>query len=308
MWKVEGPGGSSAYLLGSLHVLTADFYPLNATINKAFAESKTLVEEIDIDETSDPMVMMAALSKAMLTDGRTLDQIIAPDVYAEVKKRAEKAGMPMMAIQRMKPWLVAITLMAPTLQAAGFKPELGIDRHFFDRAKDSGHEAPGARDDGVINSISSIQLSPKLQEELLKTTMEDLDKEVNGVKDMAQAWQFGNVAAMEKMTLVRAEGSAGAVSDSCSSSAITTGSRTSKRASNRTPAASSSSAPRISLARTACRPCSRRRATGSPSNKVSGCPERTQRFADVNGASTAQLEIRPESTRFVASGLICSRP
>ena len=31
-------------------------------------------------------------------------------------------------------------------------------------------------------------LSPKLQEELLKTTMEDLDKEVNGVKEMAQAW------------------------------------------------------------------------------------------------------------------------
>ena len=138
MWKVEGPGGSSAYLLGSLHVLTADSYPLNATINKAFAESKTLVEEVDIDEMSDPMMMMAALSKAMLTDGRTLDQVIAPELFAEVKARAEKAGLPMMAIQRMKPWLVAITLMAPTLQAAGFKPELGIDRHFFDRAKDSG--------------------------------------------------------------------------------------------------------------------------------------------------------------------------
>ena len=75
MWKVEGPGGSSAYLLGSLHVLTAEFYPLSATINKAFAESKTLVEEVDIDEMSDPMMMMAALSKAMLTDGRTLDQV-----------------------------------------------------------------------------------------------------------------------------------------------------------------------------------------------------------------------------------------
>ena len=200
MWKVEGPGGASAYLLGSLHVLTADFYPLNATINKAFAESKTLVEEIDIDETSDPMVMMAALSKAMLTDGRTLDQIIAPDVYAEVKKRAEKAGMPMAAIQRMKPWLVAITLMGPTLQAAGFKPELGIDRHFYDRAKDSGMKRQGLETMAFqLDQFDS--LSPKLQEELLKTTMEDLDKEVNGVKEMAQAWQFGNVAAMEKMTL-----------------------------------------------------------------------------------------------------------
>jgi uncharacterized protein len=200
MWRVEGPGGSSAYLLGSLHVLTADFYPLSATINKAFAESKTLVEEIDIDETSDPMMMMAALAKAMLTDGRTLDQVVAPDVYAEVKKRAEKTGLPMMALQRMKPWLVAITLMAPTLQAAGFKPELGIDRHFFDRAKDSGMKRQ-ALETMTYQLDRFDSLSPKLQEELLKATMEDLDKEVTGVKDMAQAWAFGNVAAIEKLTL-----------------------------------------------------------------------------------------------------------
>jgi len=200
MWKVEGPGGSSAYLLGSLHVLTADFYPLSATINKAFAESKTLVEEVDIDEMSDPMVMMAALSKAMLTDGRTLEQVIAPGLFAEVKKRAEKTGMPMMAIQRMKPWLVAITLMAPTLQAAGFKPELGIDQHFFDRAKDSGMKRQGLETMAFqLDQFDSM--SPKLQEEMLRTTMEDLDKEVAGVKEMAQAWSFGNVAAMEKMTL-----------------------------------------------------------------------------------------------------------
>ena len=157
------------------------------------------------------MVMMAALAKAMLTDGRTLDQIVAPDVYAEVKRRAEKAGLPMMALQRMKPWLVAITLMAPTLQAAGFKPELGIDRHFFDRAKDSGMKRQ-ALETMAYQLDRFDSLSPKLQEELLKTTMEDLDKEVTGVKDMAQAWAFGNVAAMEKMTLDRAEGSAGALS------------------------------------------------------------------------------------------------
>jgi uncharacterized protein YbaP (TraB family) len=100
----------------------------------------------------------------------------------------------------MKPWLVAITLMAPTLQAAGFKPELGIDKHFFDRAKDSGMKRLGLETMAFqLDQFDSM--SPKLQEEMLRTTMEDLDKEVAGVRDMAQAWSFGNVAAMEKMTL-----------------------------------------------------------------------------------------------------------
>jgi uncharacterized protein YbaP (TraB family) len=144
--------------------------------------------------------MMSALMKAMLTDGQTLDQVIAPEVYAEVKRRAEKSGLPMMAIQRMKPWLVAITLMAPTLQAAGFKPELGVDRHFYDRALVIGMKRQ-ALETLAYQLDRFDSLPPKLQEELLKTTMEDLDTEVSGVKEMAQAWAFGNVAAMEKMTL-----------------------------------------------------------------------------------------------------------
>jgi uncharacterized protein YbaP (TraB family) len=199
LWKVEGEG-AVAYLLGSLHVLTAESYPLSPVINQAFAQSKTLVEELDLDETADPSLMMAAVGRAMLTDGKTLDQIVAPDVYAELTRRAEQTGLPMIALQRMKPWLVAITLMAPTLQAAGFKPELGVDRHFFDRAKQSGMKRQGL--ETLSYQLDRFdQLPPKLQEDLLKTTMEDLDTTVAGVKEMAQAWSIGNVAAIEKLTL-----------------------------------------------------------------------------------------------------------
>lgn len=204
LWKVEGDGGSVAYLLGSLHVLTPEWYPLSATINKAFAESRMLVEEIDIDETNDPVLMMSALAKAMLTGGQTLDQVVSAETYAEVKRRAEKSGLPMMAINRMKPWLVAITLIGPTLEAAGFKAELGVDRHFYDRAKVSGMKRLGL--ETLEYQLDRFdQLAPKLQEDLLKTTMADMDTEVNGVKEMAQAWSFGNVASIEKLTLASIE-------------------------------------------------------------------------------------------------------
>lgn len=200
MWKVEGDGGSIAYLLGSLHVLTPEWYPLNATINKAFGESKVLVEEIDIDEVSDPAQMMSALMKAMISDGKTLDQIVAPTLYEEVKKRAEKVGLPMMAINRMKPWLVAITLTAPVLQAAGFKPELGVDRHFYDRAVGSGMKRQALETmQYQLDRLDGLPMP--LQVDLLKSTIAELDSEVTNVKEMAQAWGFGDVAAIEKFTL-----------------------------------------------------------------------------------------------------------
>jgi uncharacterized protein YbaP (TraB family) len=200
LWKVEAPTGATAYLLGSLHVLAANSYPLPAAIDQAFAQSKTLVEEVDLDEMSDPTAMMGALAKAMLTDGKTLDQIIAPATYEEVRKRAAATGMPMPALDRMKPWLVAVTLMAPTLQAAGFEPRFGVDRHFFDRAKDKGLKRQALETVAYqLDRFDSMSLP--VQEALLKATIEDLDTQVSGVKEMVRAWASGDVATVEKLTL-----------------------------------------------------------------------------------------------------------
>jgi uncharacterized protein YbaP (TraB family) len=200
LWKVEAPGGATAYLLGSLHVLAADSYPLPAAIDKAFSESKTLVEEVDLDEMSDPTAMMAALAKAMLSDGQTLDQLIAPDVYAEVRKRAESTGIPMLALDRMKPWLVAVTLMAPTLQSAGFKPEFGVDRHYFDRAKERGMKRQAL--ETIAYQLDRFDSMPApVQESLLKATIQDLETQLKDVQAMVRAWASGDVAAVEKLTL-----------------------------------------------------------------------------------------------------------
>jgi uncharacterized protein len=200
LWKVEGPKGGVVYLLGSMHVLTPEFYPLAPEIEKAFAASTTLVEEVDIDEMSDPVQMMSALAKAMLTDGRTLEQLIAPATFAEVKRRAEKAGLPMIALQRMKPWLAAITLMAPTLQAAGFRPELGIDQHFFDRAKKGGMKRQAL--ETLSYQLDRFDQMPmKVQEELLKTTLADLDVQSGNIATLAKAWAAGDTKGLEVLML-----------------------------------------------------------------------------------------------------------
>jgi len=200
LWKVEGAGGSSAFLLGSLHVLTPDYYPLSPTINQAFAASRTLVEEVDLDEMRDPTQMMSAMAKAMLTDGRSLDQLVSKATYAELGKRAAAAGLPMAALQRMKPWLVALALMVPSLQAAGLTPEHGVDKHFFDRAKEAGMKRQ-AFETLAYQLDRFDQLSPKLQEDMLTSTMAELDTYVDRVKDLARSWAAGDVNALEKALL-----------------------------------------------------------------------------------------------------------
>jgi uncharacterized protein YbaP (TraB family) len=200
LWKVEGPGNSTAYLLGSLHVLTPEYYPLSPVINDAFAKSRTLVQEVDLDEIQDPSKMVSAMARAILPEGRSLDQVIAPATYAELTKRAEKAGLPMIALRRMKPWLVSLTLMGPTLQAAGLSAEYGVDKHFFDRAKAAGMTRQAF--ETLAYQLDRFDgLTLELQEDMLASTMQELDTYVIKLKELAQAWATGNVGAIEKELL-----------------------------------------------------------------------------------------------------------
>ena len=200
LWSVSTPGTPPSYLMGSIHVLTADYYPLGARIEQAFAAATVLVVEADVDELTNPVMLMSLMGKAMLPDGKTLDQVIAADLHTEVMERADKTGVPRAAIQRLKPWMAALVLTAPAMQAAGFKPEHGVDKHFFDRAKKAGTERRSL--ETVASQFNRMdQMTSPQQEALLRGTLEDLDSQMSNVKEMADAWASGDTAALEKLLL-----------------------------------------------------------------------------------------------------------
>ena len=200
IWAVRQAGGPPTYLVGSLHVLTPEYYPLPSTLEQAFAASKVLIEEVDLDELTNPATAMSLIGKAMLTDGKTLDQVISPALYKQVEARSEKAGIPMVAIQRMKPWMVAVALTAPALKNAGFNTELGVDKYFFDKAKNAGLERRAL--ESVSYQFDRLdQMSPGLQEAMLKSVLADLDAEIANVKTIAQAWSRGETSTIERFML-----------------------------------------------------------------------------------------------------------
>jgi uncharacterized protein len=200
LWVVKPASGPPTYLLGSLHVLSAEYYPLSPKIDQAFAQAKVLIEEINLDEMSNPAAVLPFLSKAMFTDGRTLDKAIAPDLFKKVVERSEKAGIPMAALQRMKPWMAAASLTLPSLKAAGFNTELGIDKHFFDRAKAIGLERRGL--ESIAYQFDRLdQMSPAVQEAMLASVIADIETQLSSVKTIAAAWAQGDTATIERLLL-----------------------------------------------------------------------------------------------------------
>ena len=142
LWKASSKQGV-VYLVGSVHMLTKDYYPLSPALDAAFKDSDLLVEEADLAEMLSPGAQLQMLTRGMLPSSQSLDKVVSASTFALLTKRIGGLGMPIEALLRFKPWMLAMTLEALEWQKAGFDPELGLDKHFYDRAQTDGKAVQG---------------------------------------------------------------------------------------------------------------------------------------------------------------------
>ncbi len=121
LWKISNDK-NSVFLLGSIHYLRKENYPLNKAILEAFDGSKVLVLEIDLNSTAAEAAQRLTLEKAVYRDGTSLAQNVAPETYQLAAQRAKELGVDMRIMNPMKPWFVALTLVAIKLQSLGLDP------------------------------------------------------------------------------------------------------------------------------------------------------------------------------------------
>ena len=199
LWKVQS-GTKLVYLAGSVHALSPDVYPLSPAFERAFTASDTLVEEIDLAEADALTLAPTILAKGMYLDGRRFDRVVSKETAALVAARLKEAGLPSEMFQAMKPWMVMLTVAALEAQKAGLDPSLGLDKHFYDRAK-----AAGKTIIGLETAASQIErldtMSEPLQEQLLRSSLSEADTARNSLKTIVTAWQRGDSATLEKTLL-----------------------------------------------------------------------------------------------------------
>jgi len=190
LWQVSRDD-KSIFLLGSIHYLRKDNYPLNQTILNALDASKRLVLEIDLNRTSTESAQRSTLEKAIYRDGTTLAQNVSPETYELASRRANELGLDMRILNPMKPWFAALTMIAINLQRMGFDPKFGVDRHLAERAKSSGKPTSGLE---TLESQLGIfdQLSNREQELMLRETVEEIERLNKEINAIVQAWLKGD--------------------------------------------------------------------------------------------------------------------
>ena len=198
-WKATGKGGT-IYLMGSIHVMSESFYPLNPALEAAFKDSDLLVEEVDLAEMLNPAAQMSMLSKGMLPSNQSLDRLLTPATLALVRKTMGDMGGASGPLMQFKPWMLAITLQGMELMKAGFDPSLGLDQHFYDEAKTAGKSVEGLETvDYQISRFDGMTLEQ--QDRMLAETLKELANEKATVNKLGDSWKAGDAAAIESLAL-----------------------------------------------------------------------------------------------------------
>jgi uncharacterized protein YbaP (TraB family) len=197
LWSVRS-GSGTIYLLGSIHLLKADAYPLAAAIEQAYSASQKIVFETDLEAMTDPNVQKQMLGLGLYPEGQNIYQNLSEDTLNSLKKKMAELGLPMQQFAQFKPWFIALTLATLELMRQGYDPNFGIDMHFLKRAKEDGKEL------GYLEPVEyQINLLGKMnkgdQDSLLSQTLKEMDIVAKLAADIIASWKRGDAKNLDKL-------------------------------------------------------------------------------------------------------------
>jgi uncharacterized protein len=195
LWKVAG-SSNSVYLLGSIHLLRSQDYPLPTALDAAYDDAEVLIMEVDMDDM-DPFAAQTAFTRyGVLHDDTTLRDLMGDDLYAQATTAADAIDIPLDMLSKTEPWYAAMTIEIMMLSRIGFNPALGIEMHMMSKATSDGKTIEGF--ETVAEQIQFLDgMSLPAQREMLLSTLTESAKLGEMMDDLIDAWHHGDVASLK---------------------------------------------------------------------------------------------------------------
>lgn len=192
VWRLSTGQGGEVLMLGSVHYLREEDYPLPAVIEDIYGRVDALVMEMDLDDLDPTTVSTQFMQAAMLPTGTPLRAVLDGDVYAQAESTARGFGLEFAAFDAFEPWLVALTFMDLGMIQRGFRADQGLEQHLLRRAARDGKEVLGletlADQIGVFDHLTMTE-----QQALLAQTLEEIRSPEQDMDELLVAWRTGSL-------------------------------------------------------------------------------------------------------------------
>jgi uncharacterized protein YbaP (TraB family) len=139
LWKIRGEDHDS-YILGSIHSLSAEDYPLPSTLYDAFSSTQKLAVEVNLKELDNARIQETAIKYGVYTDDRTLESVVSKRTFKKISRKFTRLGLDIRIFKKYKPWMISLVLVELSTQKSGLSASLGVDIHFMEKAIDGNME------------------------------------------------------------------------------------------------------------------------------------------------------------------------
>ena len=196
MWTFSDED-TTVNIMGTVHLLKPDVVWKSPAITDALAKADTLVLEADVaSPESQAGLQKLVMEYGIFSDGETLSTVLEEDDKAAVSAALEANGIPMQAMDTMKPWMVSLQLGMMQIMQAGYDPQSGVETKLMAEAGDK----KLAYLESVETQIKTLGGAP-IDEQVqgLMATLGTLDLGEEYLDTLVAEWADGDVKGIGAM-------------------------------------------------------------------------------------------------------------
>lgn len=193
LWRVDSLT-NHAWLFGTVHAGSPEWYPLPKAVVDGLDDSQTLVVEADITDRK----AMDRYAPAMSYPApETLREHVPPRDYARFVKLLARYGIPEADTVRMKPFTAASLLVLAEWTRQGYLPQFGMDAYLIEQARRQ--KKPVVELEGVAAQAALMDsLTPDESRDIFEGTLTALEEgyAAEQIRGMVRAWRIGDPELM----------------------------------------------------------------------------------------------------------------
>ncbi len=200
LWRAYDPEtGNELYLMGTIHVVSEDTFPLPDYIMEAYDKCDGIAVEYDINTLqSDFSLMQEYLMGMVYTDGTTIKDHISEETYEKAKACLKDMGFYNSLLDSYMPGFWLSQIEASALLDIDNMTSEGVDSTFISYAENDGKE---------VVSIETLQIqtqavtgfSDELADYMLSETVDEYGSADELAEEFAQqynSWASGDIDAL----------------------------------------------------------------------------------------------------------------
>ncbi len=198
LYEIEN-GKNKVYLLGSIHLMPEEAYPLDPAIEEAFDKSDVLVVELDASNIDQNQLQAFIAPRAVFQDGTKLSDMLEPKAFRSLSEKFEAMGIPQAQMNMFRPWFASLSLGMGMLQKLGIKSDLGVDMHFLQKAHEK--NMPILELETMILQMEKLSSLPdSVQVDYLNYSIDDFDNIEEMFGEMFKAWENGDANKLYELS------------------------------------------------------------------------------------------------------------